>query len=283
MILIGIFIEQPTPFLSQFFSRLRKLHYPKQRIQLFIHNHVSKVGLGWSAGKMYTSSCTLIAFGSLLKGFRLYNPSTHLQWDLYNSCIQLWRCRSGKSCCLSGFGILKNRRLSGLGWIQLTCFLFFLWHRRNITWCRWTLLLRSMAKNISPSKWSDQMMRWRMLRRVTWACKSRGQTWWLAVSACVQAKAVFFFFFWWSSWSSGFFFLSVTLNFPNVNSPCPLYIGEKISPIPSISETKFSLIVCSVRIIALYLPPSIVCMPSPTSQRMCIHISKEKECSKAES
>uniref|UniRef100_A0A663LML6 Procollagen-lysine,2-oxoglutarate 5-dioxygenase 1 n=1 Tax=Athene cunicularia TaxID=194338 RepID=A0A663LML6_ATHCN len=43
MILIGIFIEQPTPFLSQFFLRLRNLHYPKQRIQLFIHNHVSKV------------------------------------------------------------------------------------------------------------------------------------------------------------------------------------------------------------------------------------------------
>uniref|UniRef100_A0A669QQT3 Procollagen-lysine,2-oxoglutarate 5-dioxygenase 1 n=1 Tax=Phasianus colchicus TaxID=9054 RepID=A0A669QQT3_PHACC len=39
MILIGIFIEQPTPFLSQFFLRLRNLHYPKQRIQIFIHNH----------------------------------------------------------------------------------------------------------------------------------------------------------------------------------------------------------------------------------------------------
>uniref|UniRef100_A0A8V5HGL2 Procollagen-lysine,2-oxoglutarate 5-dioxygenase 1 n=1 Tax=Melopsittacus undulatus TaxID=13146 RepID=A0A8V5HGL2_MELUD len=39
MILIGIFIEQPTPFLSQFFLRLRNLHYPKRRIQLFIHNH----------------------------------------------------------------------------------------------------------------------------------------------------------------------------------------------------------------------------------------------------
>nr|XP_054503682.1 procollagen-lysine,2-oxoglutarate 5-dioxygenase 1 [Agelaius phoeniceus] len=39
MILIGIFIEQPTPFLSQFFLRLRNLRYPKQRIQLFIHNH----------------------------------------------------------------------------------------------------------------------------------------------------------------------------------------------------------------------------------------------------
>uniref|UniRef100_A0ACB8EEG2 Procollagen-lysine,2-oxoglutarate 5-dioxygenase 1 n=1 Tax=Sphaerodactylus townsendi TaxID=933632 RepID=A0ACB8EEG2_9SAUR len=39
MVLIGIFIEQPTPFLNPFFQRLQKLHYPKKRIQLFIHNH----------------------------------------------------------------------------------------------------------------------------------------------------------------------------------------------------------------------------------------------------
>lgn len=144
-----------------------------------------------------------------------------------HSAVKTW---NWEELLLVWFGILKNRRLSGLGWIHLTCFsLFFLWHRRNITWCRWTLLLRSMAKNILPSKWLDQMMRWRMLRRVTWACKWRGQTWWLAESACVQAKAVFFF----SDDHHGqvdFFFLSVTLNFPNVNSPCPLYIGEKISP-----------------------------------------------------
>uniref|UniRef100_A0A7M4F920 Procollagen-lysine,2-oxoglutarate 5-dioxygenase 1 n=1 Tax=Crocodylus porosus TaxID=8502 RepID=A0A7M4F920_CROPO len=38
-ILIGIFIEQPTPFFSQFLKRLQTLHYPKKRTQLFIHNH----------------------------------------------------------------------------------------------------------------------------------------------------------------------------------------------------------------------------------------------------
>ncbi|XP_042333915.1 procollagen-lysine,2-oxoglutarate 5-dioxygenase 1 isoform X2 [Sceloporus undulatus] len=47
MVLIGVFIEQPTPFLSQFFERLQKLRYPKRRIQLFIHNreehHLSQV------------------------------------------------------------------------------------------------------------------------------------------------------------------------------------------------------------------------------------------------
>ncbi|XP_075762735.1 procollagen-lysine,2-oxoglutarate 5-dioxygenase 1 [Pelodiscus sinensis] len=39
LVLIGIFIEQPTPFLSQFFLRLQNLQYPKKRTQLFIHNH----------------------------------------------------------------------------------------------------------------------------------------------------------------------------------------------------------------------------------------------------
>uniref|UniRef100_A0A8D0GZQ9 Procollagen-lysine,2-oxoglutarate 5-dioxygenase 1 n=1 Tax=Sphenodon punctatus TaxID=8508 RepID=A0A8D0GZQ9_SPHPU len=47
LVLIGIFIEQPTPFLSQFFLRLQKLQYPKKRTQLFIHNredhHASQV------------------------------------------------------------------------------------------------------------------------------------------------------------------------------------------------------------------------------------------------
>ncbi|XP_061456626.1 procollagen-lysine,2-oxoglutarate 5-dioxygenase 1 [Rhineura floridana] len=48
LVLIGIFIEQPTPFLTQFFKRLHKLRYPKKRIQLFIHNceehQLSQVG-----------------------------------------------------------------------------------------------------------------------------------------------------------------------------------------------------------------------------------------------
>uniref|UniRef100_A0A452I450 Procollagen-lysine,2-oxoglutarate 5-dioxygenase 1 n=1 Tax=Gopherus agassizii TaxID=38772 RepID=A0A452I450_9SAUR len=39
LVLIGIFIKQPTPFLSQFFLRLQNFQYPKKRTQLFIHNH----------------------------------------------------------------------------------------------------------------------------------------------------------------------------------------------------------------------------------------------------
>ena len=40
-VLVGVFIEQPTPFLSLFFQRLLHLHYPRKRLRLFIHNHVS--------------------------------------------------------------------------------------------------------------------------------------------------------------------------------------------------------------------------------------------------
>lgn len=40
-VLVGVFIEQPTPFLSLFFQRLLRLHYPRKQMRLFIHNHVS--------------------------------------------------------------------------------------------------------------------------------------------------------------------------------------------------------------------------------------------------
>ncbi|XP_074537637.1 procollagen-lysine,2-oxoglutarate 5-dioxygenase 1 isoform X2 [Halichoeres trimaculatus] len=36
-VLIGIFIQQPTPFVSVFFERLLKLQYPKDKLKLFIH------------------------------------------------------------------------------------------------------------------------------------------------------------------------------------------------------------------------------------------------------
>ena len=36
--MIGIFIEQPTPFLEEFFHRIDQLEYPKKKIDLFIHN-----------------------------------------------------------------------------------------------------------------------------------------------------------------------------------------------------------------------------------------------------
>lgn len=41
MVLIGIFIQQPTPFVTVFFERLLKLQYPKNRLKLLIFNQVT--------------------------------------------------------------------------------------------------------------------------------------------------------------------------------------------------------------------------------------------------
>ncbi|KAG9332830.1 hypothetical protein JZ751_014929 [Albula glossodonta] len=38
LVVIGIFIQQPTPFVSVFFERLLNLKYPKDRLKLFIYN-----------------------------------------------------------------------------------------------------------------------------------------------------------------------------------------------------------------------------------------------------
>ncbi|XP_046879304.1 procollagen-lysine,2-oxoglutarate 5-dioxygenase 2 isoform X2 [Hypomesus transpacificus] len=38
-VLIGVFIEQPSPFLSEFFQRLLTLDYPKHKLSVFVHNN----------------------------------------------------------------------------------------------------------------------------------------------------------------------------------------------------------------------------------------------------
>lgn len=42
-VLIGVFIEHPTPFLPEFFQRLMMLDYPKDKLHVFVHNNVSTV------------------------------------------------------------------------------------------------------------------------------------------------------------------------------------------------------------------------------------------------
>lgn len=39
--LVGVFIEHPTPFLPEFFQRLMTLDYPKDKLNVFVHNNVS--------------------------------------------------------------------------------------------------------------------------------------------------------------------------------------------------------------------------------------------------
>uniref|UniRef100_W5N9S9 procollagen-lysine 5-dioxygenase n=1 Tax=Lepisosteus oculatus TaxID=7918 RepID=W5N9S9_LEPOC len=38
-VLIGVFIEQPTPFLPEFLERLTTMNYPTEKLRLFIHNN----------------------------------------------------------------------------------------------------------------------------------------------------------------------------------------------------------------------------------------------------
>lgn len=40
-VLVGVFVEQPTPFLPQFLQRLLDWDYPGARLRLFLHNRVS--------------------------------------------------------------------------------------------------------------------------------------------------------------------------------------------------------------------------------------------------
>ena len=37
---IGIFIEVPTPFLREFFDKVKNQNYPKEKITILIHNAV---------------------------------------------------------------------------------------------------------------------------------------------------------------------------------------------------------------------------------------------------
>lgn len=38
---VGIYIEQPTPFLPEFLERFLSLDYPKDKLNVFVHNSVS--------------------------------------------------------------------------------------------------------------------------------------------------------------------------------------------------------------------------------------------------
>lgn len=59
-VLMGLFIQQPTPFLKSFFEKVVELDYPKQKIDLLIHNsadyHMSEVSTFVSThGEKYKS------------------------------------------------------------------------------------------------------------------------------------------------------------------------------------------------------------------------------------
>jgi len=42
VVLLGIFIEKPIPFMEEFFIKIQHMDYPKKKIHLFVHNDVSR-------------------------------------------------------------------------------------------------------------------------------------------------------------------------------------------------------------------------------------------------
>lgn len=74
-VLMAIFIEEPTPFMEGFFSTLKELDYPKERLHLFIHNpieyHAKHVGDFISQVGAQYASLELV-------DFKLLNSSSEL-------------------------------------------------------------------------------------------------------------------------------------------------------------------------------------------------------------
>ncbi|XP_075903670.1 procollagen-lysine,2-oxoglutarate 5-dioxygenase 2 isoform X2 [Nelusetta ayraudi] len=86
---VGVFIEQPSPFLPEFFQRLWDLDYPKDRIKLFVHNnvvyHEKHIQKFWQENRGAYSS------------FKVVGPEENLsQGDARNMGMDL--CRKDAAC-----------------------------------------------------------------------------------------------------------------------------------------------------------------------------------------
>ncbi|XP_056129575.1 procollagen-lysine,2-oxoglutarate 5-dioxygenase 1 isoform X2 [Lampris incognitus] len=89
LVVIGIFIQEPTPFITAFFERLLKLHYPKNRLKLFISNQ--------EASHQQQVSSFLEGHGSLYKDVKLIGPEEQI--DLATSRnLGVDMCRQDKDC-----------------------------------------------------------------------------------------------------------------------------------------------------------------------------------------
>uniref|UniRef100_A0AAY4E7A7 procollagen-lysine 5-dioxygenase n=1 Tax=Denticeps clupeoides TaxID=299321 RepID=A0AAY4E7A7_9TELE len=85
----GIFIEQPTPFVPEFFQRLFELDYPKDKLNVFVHNnevnHERHIQMFWDENK------------SVFKSFKVVGPEENLsQGEARNMGMDL--CRKDSSC-----------------------------------------------------------------------------------------------------------------------------------------------------------------------------------------
>ncbi|XP_070295876.1 LOW QUALITY PROTEIN: procollagen-lysine,2-oxoglutarate 5-dioxygenase 2-like [Salvelinus sp. IW2-2015] len=88
-VMVGVFIEQPTPFLSQFFQRLVTLDYPKHKLNVFVHNnevyHERHIQKFWEENK------------DVFKSFKVVGPEENLsQGEARNMGMGL--CRKDPGC-----------------------------------------------------------------------------------------------------------------------------------------------------------------------------------------
>ncbi|XP_068185883.1 procollagen-lysine,2-oxoglutarate 5-dioxygenase 1 isoform X3 [Antennarius striatus] len=89
LVLIGIFIQQPTPFVTVFFERLLKLQYPKNRLKLFIYNQ--------EACHMHHVSSFLQDYGSLYRDFRFIESEENMDTAASRN-LAFDTCRKDKDC-----------------------------------------------------------------------------------------------------------------------------------------------------------------------------------------
>ncbi|CAL8319754.1 unnamed protein product [Boreogadus saida] len=88
-VLLGVFIEQPSPFLPEFFQRLLTLDYPRDKLSLFLHNqevlHEKHIEKFWTEHRHH------------FKSFKVVGPEENLsQGDARNMGMDL--CRKDSSC-----------------------------------------------------------------------------------------------------------------------------------------------------------------------------------------
>ncbi|XP_053281105.1 procollagen-lysine,2-oxoglutarate 5-dioxygenase 1 isoform X1 [Pleuronectes platessa] len=103
LVMIGIFIQQPTPFVAVFFERLLKLQYPKNRLKLFIHSQKAH-----HEGQI---SSFLQDHGSLYEDVRLFGHEEDMDGAASRN-LGFDMCRKDKDCdyflCLDIEVVLKN-------------------------------------------------------------------------------------------------------------------------------------------------------------------------------
>uniref|UniRef100_A0A6Q2WSI8 procollagen-lysine 5-dioxygenase n=1 Tax=Esox lucius TaxID=8010 RepID=A0A6Q2WSI8_ESOLU len=88
-VLVGVFIQQPTPFLSEFFHRLVTLDYPKDKLKIFVHNnevyHERHMQRFWEESK------------DIFNSFKVVGPEENLsQGEARNMGMEL--CRQDPGC-----------------------------------------------------------------------------------------------------------------------------------------------------------------------------------------